>query len=212
MIIGGGLIAKAMRPIDRDDITIFASGVSDSRETRITEFKREGDLLKANMGKKIIYFSTVPKNISPYMAHKQEMEDVVRMNNDHLIVRIPYIVGHGGNKANLFNYLRSQIQEGKQVTVYKDIYRSLTDIDDLVKLMKILHACQGTITISGIESLPIETIAKKMFHYSGKKENIKTVYGSREQLIENDDIVDKWIEYLKLKKEGYTDRVIKKYL
>ena len=212
MIIGSGLIAKAMQPIDRDDITIFASGVSDSRETRVSEFKRERELLKSNMGKKTIYFSTVPKNASLYMAHKQEMEDMVRMNNDHLIVRIQYIVGHGGNKANLFNYLRSQIQGNKQVTVYKDLYRSLNDIDDIVKLMKILHACQGTITISGIESLPIEIIVKKMFHYSGKKENIKVVYGGREELIENDDIVDRWIEYLKLKKEGYTDCVIKKYL
>jgi hypothetical protein len=46
MIIGNGIIANAVRSYDREDIIFFASGVSNSLETRVSEFEREFSLLK----------------------------------------------------------------------------------------------------------------------------------------------------------------------
>lgn len=45
MILGNGDIASALRPVDRPDRLFFASGVSNSSETRLSEFNRERDLL-----------------------------------------------------------------------------------------------------------------------------------------------------------------------
>lgn len=43
MIIGNGDVASVLQ--DRDDLIYFASGVSNSQETRGSEFRREKDLL-----------------------------------------------------------------------------------------------------------------------------------------------------------------------
>lgn len=49
MIVGNGLVASAFLPYFAEDpeIMIFASGVSNSRETRKEEFVREEKLLRA---------------------------------------------------------------------------------------------------------------------------------------------------------------------
>jgi hypothetical protein len=49
MIIGNGLIAKSLKNIDSKDHLYFASGVSNSLETRSSEFEREFSLLKNNI-------------------------------------------------------------------------------------------------------------------------------------------------------------------
>lgn len=46
MIIGTGLIANSLKEIDSEDVIFFASGVSNSLETRQSEFEREYNLLK----------------------------------------------------------------------------------------------------------------------------------------------------------------------
>ena len=46
MIIGNGLIAKSLQEIDSENVLFFASGVSNSLETRDSEFEREYFLLK----------------------------------------------------------------------------------------------------------------------------------------------------------------------
>ena len=64
MVIGNGLLAKSFSNfLDDDSILIFASGVSNSSETRISEFEREYDLLNEKLSKfnsaRLIYFSTL---------------------------------------------------------------------------------------------------------------------------------------------------------
>ena len=46
MIVGNGLIAKALQKIDAPEMVFFASGVSNSLETNKTAFEREVNLLK----------------------------------------------------------------------------------------------------------------------------------------------------------------------
>lgn len=141
MIIGNGIIANAVRPYDREDIVFFASGVSNSLETRAAEFERELSLLKSvheeNKEKKIIYFSTLSihdqsKQNSPYVLHKKSAEDyLIKSSGNFLILRIGNIVGKGGNPNTLFNFLKKQIADHREFAMHLKARRLLLDIDDI---------------------------------------------------------------------------------
>ncbi|MDR6922897.1 MULTISPECIES: NAD(P)-dependent oxidoreductase [Chryseobacterium] len=141
MIIGNGIIANAVRPYDREDIVFFASGVSNSLETRASEFERELSLLRSvheeNKEKKIVYFSTLSihdqsKQNSPYVQHKKVTENyLIKNSGNFLILRIGNIVGKGGNPNTLFNFLKKQIADGHDFAMHLKARRLLLDIDDI---------------------------------------------------------------------------------
>ncbi|MDC8106322.1 hypothetical protein ACNFU2_15640 [Chryseobacterium sp. PTM-20240506] len=141
MIIGNGLIANSLKNIDTEDVLYFASGVSNSLETKETEFKREFDLLSNalvnNKEKKLVYFSTLSvhdqsKQKSNYVLHKLEMENYIKnKSNNYLILRIGNIVGKGGNPNTLFNFLKTKIKDNSRFTVHRNARRLLLDIDDI---------------------------------------------------------------------------------
>ncbi|AZA81723.1 hypothetical protein C1637_03865 [Chryseobacterium lactis] len=147
MIIGNGLIANSLQHIDSEDYIFFASGVSNSLETRDSEFEREfnllKDTLKNNSDKKLIYFSTLSvkdqsKQNSHYVLHKLAVEDYIKNNsNNYLILRIGNIVGKGGNPNTLFNYLKSQITNNNTFVVHTHARRLLIDMDDITRFLKI---------------------------------------------------------------------------
>ena len=60
MIVGNGLIASLFYDVDREDVIFFASGVSNSLETELSEFQREEDLIREtftqNPDKLFVYF------------------------------------------------------------------------------------------------------------------------------------------------------------
>ena len=63
MVVGSGMIAKAFHHyINNDDVVIFASGVSNSKEDDDLSFEKEKNLLLStrfnNVNKKFIYFKT----------------------------------------------------------------------------------------------------------------------------------------------------------
>lgn len=141
MIIGSGLIANSLKNIDSDHMLYFASGVSNSLETRSSEFEREFSLLKESVEKygekKLIYFSTLSihdqsKQDSHYVLHKQEIENYIKNNvKSYLILRIGNIVGNGGNPNTLFNFLKNQINNDNKFVVHNKARRLLIDIDDI---------------------------------------------------------------------------------
>ncbi|CAD7803995.1 hypothetical protein CHRY9390_01160 [Chryseobacterium aquaeductus] len=141
MIIGNGLIAKSLHPIDSEDILFFASGVSNSLETRDSEFEREHSLLKStienNREKTFVYFSTCSiydssKNNSQYVLHKLKMEQIIADScNQYYILRISNAVGKGGNPNLLVNYLVSAIQNETKITVHTKATRNLIDVNDV---------------------------------------------------------------------------------
>lgn len=146
MIIGTGLIAKALKDIDAENILYFASGVSNSLETRNSEFERESSLLKHsienNPGSKLIYFSTLSvndqsKQDSLYVLHKLEIENYIKNNvKNYLILRIGNIVGNGGNPNTLFNFLKGQISNNNKFVLHSKARRLLIDIDDISEFLK----------------------------------------------------------------------------
>ncbi|PQA94349.1 hypothetical protein B0A69_07715 [Chryseobacterium shigense] len=145
MIIGNGIIANAVKSYDTDNIVFFASGVSNSLETRPSEFEREFSLLKSvladNIEKKLIYFSTLSvhdqsKQDSPYVLHKKAVEDYIKHYSDHfLILRIGNIVGNGGNPNTLFNFLSTRIRNDDEFTLHLKARRLLLDIEDISKFL-----------------------------------------------------------------------------
>lgn len=147
MIIGNGLIATSLKNIDSQDHLFFASGVSNSLETRSSEFEREFSLLKSsietNNKSKLVYFSTLSvndqsKQDSHYVLHKLEIEDYIKNHcENYLILRIGNIVGKGGNPNTLFNFLNHQITENKSFVLHSKARRLLLDIDDISKFLSL---------------------------------------------------------------------------
>ncbi|MBV8324710.1 hypothetical protein [Chryseobacterium sp.] len=141
MIIGTGLIAHALKNIDTNDTLFFASGVSNSLETRSSEFEREFSLLKTtheqHKEKKFVYFSTLSihdqsKQKSPYVIYKKNIEEYIKNNiENYLILRIGNIVGKGGNPNTLFNFLKTQIAHKNEFALHLKARRLLLDIEDI---------------------------------------------------------------------------------
>ena len=135
MIIGNGLIAKALIEIDAPEMVFFASGVSNSLETNKTAFEREVNLLKKtieeNAGKKLIYFSTLSiedqsKQDSAYVLHKIEIENYIKNHcQNYLVLRIGNIVGNGGNENTLFNFLKNKIKHKNNKIKYINLFQHI---------------------------------------------------------------------------------------
>lgn len=141
MIIGKGLIASQFLDSDRDDVVFFASGVSNSSETREEEFLREQNLVEETMAKYsnklFVYFSTCSiydssKYNSPYVLHKLHIEEIIKQKAEHfLILRVSNAVGRGGNPNLLMNYLSRQIKTGQDLVVHQHATRNLIDVEDV---------------------------------------------------------------------------------
>jgi len=145
MIIGNGLLAKNLSEIHHDGLTLFCSGVSDSSEKSDFSFKRERDLLlNQSIEKPIFYFSTVSIfnptiQESPYVLHKKHMETLLIENfPEYLIIRLPNVVGLGGNKANLFPFFMDSISKGKHIPIHRNAFRYLLAANDIGEITKCL--------------------------------------------------------------------------
>lgn len=143
MIIGRGLIANAFAGAfaSAPEIVIFASGVSDSSETRLEAFEREERLLARSLAERpalLVYFSTCSvedreRIDTAYVRHKLRMEDRVR-ETDHLVFRLPQVVGHTPNPATLTNYLHAHIASGAPFVVWKNAWRNIIDVADVARI------------------------------------------------------------------------------
>lgn len=147
MIIGNGQLAKAFQKSQlKDDICIFASGVSNSSCTDEKQFEREKNLLidalKNNSDKKFVYFSSCalsaedyPKNA--YYRHKANMEDTIKeYSNNYYIFRIPQLFGDLINHKTLINFIYESIVNNQEFIVYNEAYRYIIEINDVKKLVK----------------------------------------------------------------------------
>ena len=221
MIIGNGLIAKSFINFkNQDDKIIFASGVSNSLEENSLEYQREIDLLKNILknykNKKIIYFSTTSIfNIkSRYTEHKMEIEKFIIENfSSYCIYRLPQIVGKGGNKNNLFNFLKKSIIDTRQIFIFPDSFRSILDIEDLINICS--ETCnlkdKNILNIAGIEFCKIEDIAKMI----GEKLNIQPIISfyrqKQDYFITNSEEVNIAIKNLNISSKDYIKNLINKY-
>ena len=152
MIVGRGDIASVLN--DRDGAIFFVSGVSNSNETRESEFMREIELLdKQDKTKCIFYFSSIAlddlsKN-SQYLQHKRRMELLIKSNfENYNIIRIGNITW-GSNPNTFINYIKNKKSKGESVEI-KDEYKYVIDKEQLVLLTDNLPLIgQNTICVFG---------------------------------------------------------------
>lgn len=144
MVVGSGMIAKAYKEYqNNNDVVIFASGVSNSKETIESNFKREEELLKiiieSNKDKIIVYFSTcsIEDNSlkdSMYVKHKRKMELYVEKHcKNYYIFRLPQVVGET-NSPTLINFLFNGIMEGKELTINANSTRNIIAVEDVYSI------------------------------------------------------------------------------
>ena len=143
MIIGNGLIATSFAHDfgNEPNVIIFASGVSNSRETAEAAFSREKNMLMAALEykKMLVYFSTCSVNdpelvATPYVNHKKKMEELVQTARNFAIFRLPQVVGRTENPNTLTNYLYQHINSGSHFQVWRNATRNLIDVEDVVSI------------------------------------------------------------------------------
>lgn len=144
MIIGNGLLAKAYAPLfaDQHDVIVFASGVSNSRETSDEPYARERQMLEQaiDQDKLLVYFSSCsiqdPElGASAYVQHKLAMEALLAERAPrYAIFRLPQVVGRVDNPHTLTNFLHHTIASGDVFHVWTRARRNLIDVDDVAAI------------------------------------------------------------------------------
>lgn len=161
MIIGDGDIAKALKSVDRKSLLFFASGVSNSREKRESQFNRERNLLLKQMSNEhIVYFSSlcVFYSNTPYALHKKEMEFMVtKLFNSYTIVRLGNI-DWGDNPNTIINYFRDRIKSGRKLVI-RDTYRYIVSKKEFLHWMKLIPSWNCEMNIPG-RMMTIKDIVK----------------------------------------------------
>lgn len=149
MLIGNGMLAKGLKAFEGDqEILIFASGVSNSKETDRNEFQREFELLKENIEKypqlKLIYFSTCSifdKSLvgTGYIEHKMHMEKyIAEKSSNYVIFRLPNVIGSTTNPNTFFNFFKSKILSGTSIQIQEAATRYLIDMRDISKIIPLI--------------------------------------------------------------------------
>lgn len=161
MIIGNGDIARVLK--DRGDITFFASGVSNSNETRESEYQREKDLLlKQDRDKRLVYFGSLAPFYNPhsrYAKHKLEMEDLVKQNfKRYTIIRLGNITW-GKNPHTLINYFREAKKRNEKLDVW-DTYRYLVSKKEFLHWIELIPDWNVEMNITG-QRMKVSQIVKK---------------------------------------------------
>jgi len=128
MIIGNGDIAGVLP--DRNDLLFFAAGISNSQETRESEYERERHvLLEQDKKKHIVYFSSLAtfSGDTRYTKHKKIMELLVKTYfENYTIIRLGNITW-GKNPNTLINYLKAHPD-----AEIKDEYRYVCDKEEIL--------------------------------------------------------------------------------
>ncbi|MBI2034512.1 MAG: NAD(P)-dependent oxidoreductase [Candidatus Levybacteria bacterium] len=160
MIIGHGDIASVLP--NKKGCVFFASGVSNSQETRESEYRREEDLLmKQNKKKHIVYFGSlcIFYSNTRYARHKKYMEELVRKNFKHYtIVRMGNITW-GKNPHTIINFLRNRYRRGEPLEI-RNVYRYLVDKDEFLHWIALIPEWPCEINIPG-HRLKVAEIVKK---------------------------------------------------
>ena len=171
-IIGRGLLARAFdaAQISRLGATVFASGVSNSQENDPSEFQREADMLVDALRQcrgRFVYFSTCSvtdddRAATPYAVHKRKMESLIQARGNHLILRLPQVVGNTNNPHTLVNHLVAHIRSGEPLQIWSHAVRCLVDVDHVAAIA--LHLLQNgleqdrTLDLAPPESLTLQEL------------------------------------------------------
>lgn len=224
MIVGNGLIASLFTECDQENIIFFASGVSNSLETRKEEFLREENLIKKtiteNPNKVFIYFSTCSiydssKAESQYVLHKLKMEQIIiQLCPQYLILRLSNAVGNGGNPNLLMNYLVRSVKNNEIINVHTKATRNLIDVEDIKNITNQLIDKQyfnKIINIAYPENYTIIEILEIMEKFYQTKLYLNLVKSGSGYGIDTHDVESYFIQHALTNKETYLHKILEKY-
>lgn len=224
MIIGKGLIANLFLEEDREDVLFFASGVSNSLETRAEEFSREENMVKKaiveNPDKIFLYFSTCSiydssKVDSNYVLHKIKMEQVIKNNCERfLILRVSNAVGRGGNPNLLMNYLVRSVRNNEMINVHTKATRNLIDADDIKKITFSLLERQTLNTIINLaypKNYTIIEILEIIERFYNTKLELNLIKSGSGYDIDVPDVEYHFAENNLTNKDSYLCNILQKY-
>jgi nucleoside-diphosphate-sugar epimerase len=224
MVIGNGLIASAFKNYEKyDDIIIFASGVSNSHETYSAAFLREKILLERTLRKNkdrlIVYFSSAgmfdeTKNL--YLMHKYAMEHIIMDSGNHyIILRLPQVIGDGGNPNTLVNFIVNKIKKDEIIDVYENAYRSIVDVEHIERIIYTLHTIEhnyGRYNLHQIERIRVADLVNLIGIQLGIVPKINYIPSQIDIELKNSIIFTPLLKYLKIKDKSYTQMTIQKYV
>ena len=156
MKIGNGDIANVLP--NREDLVFFASGVSNSKEERVSEYMREQELLmKQDRTKHIVYFSSLSVFYSKttYSNHKRAMEMLIKsLFSKHTIIRLGNIT-FGDNPHTLINYLKDHPE-----AEIKDEYRYICDKEEFLHWINLIPDFNCEMSIIG-KRMKVKDVVKE---------------------------------------------------
>ena len=206
-VIGSGLLARAFAsaPEMSPDAIICASGVPDSQCTDESAFRRERALLHDLTGRArerdavLVYLSGAPvygrvgglrvesqdaTPQTPYGRHKLECENmVVDSGARHLVLRLPNVVGPGGNPRQLIPSLVAQALGGSILTMTAAT-RDLLDVDDLAIIVAALlrgGVYDTVVNVASGISTPVPQLAGVIAEVLGTPASVLSAEGGDRQ-------------------------------
>lgn len=224
MIVGRGLIASLFTECDKEDTIFFASGVSNSLETRTEEFLREENLIRKtiaeNSDKIFVYFSTCSvydssKTDSFYLLHKLKMEQIIKNTIDKfLILRVSNAVGKGGNPNLLMNYIVNAVKNNETINVHTKATRNLIDAEDVKNITFGLlrkNELNKIINVAYIQNYSIIEILETVEKFYNIKPQINLIRSGAGYDIQVTDIEKYFQENNIINKDLYIQKILKKY-
>jgi nucleoside-diphosphate-sugar epimerase len=227
MVVGNGMIAKSFSAyINREDVVIYASGVSNSAEDSEDKFQREIALIKncieKNVNCLIVYFSTCSVSDeslidTKYVKHKIFIEDYIKKNASSFIVfRLPIVIGKTDNKFTLFNFFQEKLSTNQELFIQKNAYRYLVDVDDvsnvLSQIIESKNFLNSTVEVTFSESISVLEMANVMKKCICSDSKINLVDGGGSYRVDN-SLVENFIYNNKIViSKEYNKEVLKKYL
>lgn len=203
MIIGDGLIANSLKStfVDSSKVIVFASGVSNSKETDTEVFNREINLIQTIIStypnRKFIYYSTCSVAASaktPYINHKLYIEDYIKNTTEkYLIIRLPNIVGRTKNINLLVNYLHNCLVEQKEITININCRRHLIDVVDIGFITHLIcgKAINKIINVAYDNAITLEELVSILENCKGiKYPKVNVVDGDVDYVIDNSEFLD----------------------
>jgi nucleoside-diphosphate-sugar epimerase len=227
MIIGSGLLARTFSQecSHRDDVCIYAAGVSNSSCKDAHEFERERQRLLAALKQTgrdttFVYFGTCsvadPEAYdTPYVQHKLAMEHLVSKHPHYLILRLPQVAGKTPNPHTLLNYLYARISRSESFTLWRNARRNIIDVEDVFAIARELFnddkMRNAAINIANPVSYSMPDIIQAMEYAVGKTAIYEIVERGSGYPI-NIDLIHPILDRIPIRfEERYLDHVIRKY-
>ena len=161
MIVGNGDIASVL--VDREDVCFFASGVSNSQETRESEYKREEELLLTqNKDLRLVYFSSLAVFLNPdtrYAKHKRHMEELIKKTFPHYTILRIGNISWGTNPHTFINYFKQKKLKGEPFEVW-DTYRFVIEQEEFLDWINLIPEWNCEINMPGKRMKVSEIIEK----------------------------------------------------